>query len=74
VDLQTLGKMLVIMALALAIVGAMFWVAGRVGMSGMPGNLKFEGDGWTCFVPIAASIVISILLTIVLNVVIRWFR
>jgi len=74
VDLQTLGKMLVIMALALAIVGGMMWLAGRMGLSDMPGNFKLQGDGWTCFVPIVASIVISVLLTIVLNVVLRWFR
>ena len=73
-ELQTLGKLLVVMSVALAIVGGMLWFAGRLGLGGMPGSFKFEGDGWTCFVPIVASIVISILLTIVLNVVLRWFR
>lgn len=73
-DLQTLGKMLVLLAIGLAIVGGMLWAAGRLGLSNIPGNFTFQGDGWTCFVPIAASIVISILLTIVLNVVLRWFR
>jgi len=69
-----MGKMLILLALGLAIVGALFWLGGRMGLGSLPGNFRFQGDGWSCFVPIAASIVTSILLTIVLNVVIRWFR
>lgn len=73
-ELQTLGKLLVVMSLALAIVGGMLWLAGRFGLSTMPGSLRLEGDGWTCVVPIVASIIVSLLLTVVLNVVLRWFR
>jgi len=74
VDLQSMGKMLVLLALGLAIVGALFWVGGRMGLGSLPGNFKFEGENWSCYVPIMASIVISLLLTVVLNVIIRWFR
>jgi len=74
VDLQALGKVMILMALALAIVGGLLWFGGRLGLGSMPGNLRFQGDGWTCFVPIAASILLSIVLTVLLNVVLRWFR
>lgn len=73
-DLQSMGKMLVLLALGLAIVGALFWVGGRMGLGSLPGNFKLEGENWSCYVPIMASIVISLLLTVVLNVIIRWFR
>ena len=71
---QSMGKMLIFLALGLAIVGALLWLGGRVGLGSLPGNFKFEGETWSCYVPIMASIVISLLLTIVLNVIIRWFR
>ncbi len=73
-DLQSLGKMLIFLALGLAIVGALFWLGGRMGLGSLPGNIRLEGENWSCFVPLAASIAISLLLTIVLNVVFRWFR
>ena len=73
-DLQALGKLMVLMSIGLAIVGGLLWLGGRAGLGSMPGNLRLQGDGWTCFVPIAASILLSIVLTVVLNLVLRLFR
>lgn len=69
-----MGKMLVFVAVGLAIVGLLLWLGGRMGLGSMPGNFTFNGQGWSCVVPITASIIISIVLTIVLNLVLRWFR
>jgi hypothetical protein len=73
VDLQTLGKLLAIVGVSLAIVGAAFWLGGRMGLGSLPGSFRFEGQGWSCFVPITASILISLLLTLVLNLLLRLF-
>lgn len=73
-DLNTAGRILLLMALGLAIVGGLMILGSRLGLGGLPGDLKLEGEGWTCFVPIATSIVLSIMLTLVLNLVVRWFR
>jgi hypothetical protein len=74
VDLQSLGKLMIVLAIGLAIVGGLLWVGGRLGMGPLPGDLRLQGEGWSCFVPIAASILLSIVLTIVVSLVIRWFR
>lgn len=73
-DLQTAGRIVLLMALGLAIVGGLMLLGGRLGLGEMPGNFRLQGEGWTCFVPVVASIVLSLLLTIVLNVLLRWFR
>jgi hypothetical protein len=70
-----MGRIIVGLGVALLIVGGAIWVGGRMGLGALPGDLKFGGQaqGWSCFVPITTSILISLLLTIVLNLVLRFF-
>ena len=70
-DLEALGRLLALLGVSLALVGGLLWLGGRLGLGALPGNLRFNGQGWSCFVPITASILISLLLTLVLNVVLR---
>ena len=72
-DLQTAGKIAVLLGISLTIVGGLLWVGGKLGLGALPGDVRFEGRGWSCFVPIGASILLSLLLTLALNVVLRWF-
>jgi hypothetical protein len=71
-DLQTIGRWLLIAGMAITIIGGILWLLGRFsGLQNLPGTLKFEVSGLTCIVPLLGSIVISILLTILLNVLFR---
>jgi hypothetical protein len=72
-DLQTTGKLLLGMALGLAVLGAVLWLGGRLGLGVLPGDINLQGRGWSCAFPIASSIVISIILTLLVNLLIRWF-
>lgn len=73
-DLQSMGKWLLLLGSALAVVGLLFWLGGRLGLGTLPGDIKVQRQGFSCFVPIVSSIVISLLLTIILNLLLRWFR
>lgn len=73
-DLQSMGKWLLLLGAALAVIGLMFWLGGRLGLGALPGDIKVQRQGATCFVPIVSSIVVSLLLTIILNLLLRWFR
>lgn len=73
-DLQQLGRLLLVAAAALGVAGLILLVGGRLGLGSLPGDLRVEGERWSCFVPIATSVVLSLLLTVFLNVVLRWFR
>jgi hypothetical protein len=50
------------------------WLLGRAGVPKLPGDLVLEGKNWTLFFPIVTSIVLSIALTVVLNLVARFWR
>jgi hypothetical protein len=73
-DLQTAGKMLLVLGAAILLTGLLFIVGGRLGLGSLPGDLRFQGEGWGCFVPIASMLLISLVLTLVVNVIWRLFR
>jgi hypothetical protein len=66
-----IGRILVFAGLALALAGGIVWLAARMGLGRMPGDIVVERDNVTIAIPIITSIVLSIVLTIVLNVVLR---
>jgi hypothetical protein len=76
-DLDGVGKLLVIVGASVLALGLLLVVAARTGWLGgllQAGTVRFEGGGMACLVPIAASILISIVLTIVLNLLIRFLN
>ena len=67
-----LGKWLVIAGLGLALLGSVMWLLGRIPFFGnLPGDIRIQTQNFSCFIPIASLIVVSILATIVLNIIIR---
>ena len=75
-DASTLGKWLMGLGLLVAVVGLLVWLAARLGLplGRLPGDLRFGGDHWSVSFPIVTCIVLSLLLTLVLNLAARWFR
>ena len=74
-DLSGAGRFLVVAGLVLAAIGALLLIAPRIPgldrLGRMPGDVIIERGPVTIFVPIVSSIVISVLLTIVLNLIFR---
>jgi hypothetical protein len=71
-DLQSLGKMLIILGATVVVVGTAFLLAGRVPFLGrLPGDFRIQRGNVGCYVPIATSIIISLILTVVLNLLAR---
>ena len=67
-----LGKWLVVVGLGLALLGGVMWLLGRLPFfSNLPGDVRLQTQNFSCFVPIVSMIVLSILATIILNIVIR---
>jgi hypothetical protein len=73
VDLQAIGKIVALMGLTLIGLGLMLWLGGRLGLGSLPGDLRITNESWGCYAPIASMIVLSIVLTIIVNVVLRLF-
>lgn len=67
-----LGKWLVIAGLGLALLGGLIWLLGHIPFFGnLPGDIRLQTQNFGCFFPIVSMIVLSILATIILNIVIR---
>jgi hypothetical protein len=70
--LPDLGRWLVYVGLGLAGLGLVIMLAGRLPWLGrLPGDIRIEREGFSCTAPLATSLLLSLVLTVLLNVVIR---
>ncbi len=70
------GRLLLIIGLAIAFCGVVILVATRYlpWLGNLPGDFRLEGENYKIYFPLATMILISILGTILLNVILRIFR
>ena len=68
---ETAGKVLLLSAVVLAIVGLGALGLAKLGVDRVPGTLSWKSDNMTVFVPIGLMLLVSIVGTIVLNVFVR---
>ena len=69
--METAGKVLLVSAVVLAIVGLGALGLAKLGVHRVPGTLSWKSDNVTVFVPIGLMLLVSIVGTIVLNVFLR---
>ncbi len=70
-DLEGLGRLLIGGALVLLVLGGLFLLLGRLGLDRLPGDLVFRRGNLTVYFPIGLMILLSVVGTIVLNVIFR---
>jgi len=71
---DALARTLIFVGLAVALTGAILWGAAKLGLGRLPGDIVIERDNVRIFFPIVTGIVISIVLTLILNVAVRMWR
>ncbi|QVW36915.1 DUF2905 domain-containing protein [Geobacter sulfurreducens] len=65
--MQGLGKSLIVMGLVIAAVGVLLTVAGKIPWIGrLPGDIYVKRDNFTFYFPLATSILISLVLSLIL--------
>ena len=71
-NLVDLGRLIIIMGILLVVAGGFVYLLGSgVKLPRLPGDILYRRDGMVIYIPIVTMIVISILLTILLNFFIR---
>lgn len=73
-DLDSIGRLLLLVGAGFVLTGILFIVGARLGLGSLPGDLQFKTENISCYVPIATSILISLVLTLLLNLFFRWYR
>lgn len=71
-----LGKLLVFLGLALLVAGLAVMLLGRMSwpLGRLPGDFLYRGKRTTVYFPLATSLLVSAVLSIVLYVISRWRR
>jgi len=71
-----LVRILVIFGLSLAAIGGLVYLIERLGFSwgNLPGDFRIERENFSCVFALGTSILLSILLTVVLNLLFRFLN
>lgn len=75
-DLGSVARWIILTGLGLIVLGGILWLAARSGLplGRLPGDLRWQSNGLTCFFPLASMILISLVLTLLLNIIVRLFN
>lgn len=65
------GKILVVVGVVALVAGGIFLLLGRMGIGSMPGDMRFGRGNVRVYFPLGTSIVLSIILTVLLNLFMR---
>jgi hypothetical protein len=68
------GPLLVVAGLAVVGLVLLVWAGGLGWFGRLPGDLRLEGGRSRVFVPVTSMLVVSLVLTVVVNVVLRLWR
>jgi hypothetical protein len=71
-----MGRMLLVLGVALVMIGGIIMLLGRTGLplGRLPGDILYRGRNTTFYFPLASSILISVVLSIVLFLIGRLRR
>lgn len=65
-----LGRLLVVFGVLIVLVGLVLMLVGRVSWLGrLPGDIVVQRGNWTLYLPLATSILISVVLSLVLYLI-----
>ena len=70
------ARILIIVGLVIVFAGVLLLVAIRYfpWLGNLPGDIRFEGENFKLYLPLATILIVSLLATIILNIVIRIFH
>ena len=72
-DMYNFARLFIFLGLAFLAIGGIAYLLTRLGLplGHLPGDIRFQGQNVTCIIPIVSMILISIVLTVALNIILR---
>lgn len=68
--IESIGKSLILFGIVLIVIGSLFVLFGKIPWFGrLPGDVIIKREGFTLYFPIATMVLLSILLTIIFNII-----
>ncbi|NOH03875.1 MAG: DUF2905 domain-containing protein [Chloroflexi bacterium] len=74
--METVARYLMIGGIILFLIGGGVYLAAKfsIPLGRLPGDIRIEGENGSFYFPLTTSILISVLLTIILNLIARFLR
>jgi len=74
--MSELGKLLIVLGIVLVVAGVLFTLLGRTNLplGRLPGDILYRGKNTTFYFPLATSILLSIVLTVLLYIIGKFRR
>ncbi|OGO23358.1 MAG: hypothetical protein A2Y54_09575 [Chloroflexi bacterium RBG_16_51_16] len=74
--MENITRYMIIGGVILILIGGGIYLAARMGLplGRLPGYIRIEGENGMFYFPLATSILVSVVLTIFLNIIIRFFK
>jgi Protein of unknown function (DUF2905) len=66
-----IGRLLIAAGIALVVVGLIVSFGRTLKLGALPGDIHFGGRGWQVWIPLGTSLLLSLLLTLALNLFLR---
>ena len=67
-----MGKVLILIGIALIVAG-LLWLAGeRLGLGRLPGDIVVERESFRLYLPLMTSLIVSVLLSLLIWLLSRW--
>lgn len=68
--IESIGRTLIFFGIILIVIGAVFVVFGKVPWFGrLPGDIIIKREGLTVYFPVATMLILSLLLTVLFNII-----
>lgn len=74
--MENIARYLMVGGVILFLIGGGVYLASKFGipLGRLPGDIRIEGENGSFYFPVVSSILISVILTILLNIISRFFQ
>ena len=74
--MESIARYLMLGGIILFLIGGGIYLASKFGipLGRLPGDIRIEGENGSFYFPITSSIVVSVLLTVILNIISRFLQ
>jgi hypothetical protein len=69
----SVGPALVLLGVAIILIGVLVWFGAFGWFGHLPGDIRIERENARVYVPIVSMLIVSIVLTVLLNLITRFF-
>jgi hypothetical protein len=74
--MDSIAKLLVLVGIAFLVLGGLAFLGARLGLvpGRLPGDIRLGGGNMTCVIALGTSLLLSVVLTVLLNIIIRFLN